>query len=64
MLSGIIIIQSFIAGDDEFGLREFDPLPLDDPLHFEHKARLIGGKISVKNMMTEGLTTIKVLSLR
>lgn len=53
-----------IVGNDEFGLREFDPLPLDNPLHFEHKARLIGGKISVKNMMTEGLTTVKLLSLR
>jgi hypothetical protein len=51
-------------GNDEFGLREFDPLPLENPLNFEHKARLIGGKISVKNMMTEGLTTVKLLSLR
>lgn len=53
-----------IAGNDEFGMREFDPLHLDTPLHFEHTARLIGGKISVKNMMTEGLTTVKLLSLR
>ncbi|XP_025420482.1 uncharacterized protein LOC112690649, partial [Sipha flava] len=58
------VIEEFHKGNDEFGLHEFDPLPLDNPLHFEHKARLIGGKISVKNMMTEGLTTIKVLSLR
>lgn len=53
-----------ITGNDEYGLHEFDPLPLENPLHFEHKAKLIGGKMSVKNMMTEGLSTIKVLSLR
>lgn len=53
-----------ITGNDEFGLHQFEPLPLQNPLHFEHKARLIGGKISVNNMMTEGLTTIKLLSLR
>lgn len=53
-----------ITGNDEFGLRQFEPLPLQNPLNFEHKARLIGGKISVNDMMTEGLTTIKVLSLR
>ncbi|CAH1733388.1 unnamed protein product [Aphis gossypii] len=58
------VVEQFHKGNDEFGLREFDPLPLDNPLHFEHKARLIGGKISVKNMMTEGLTTVKLLSLR
>lgn len=53
-----------VTGYDEFGLHQFEPLPLKNPLHFEHKARLIGGKISVNDMMTEGLTSVKVLSLR
>ncbi|XP_015374803.1 PREDICTED: uncharacterized protein LOC107169551 [Diuraphis noxia] len=58
------VMEEFHKGNDEFGMREFDPLHLDTPLHFEHKARLIGGKISVKDMMTEGLTTMKLVSLR
>lgn len=53
-----------VAGNDDFHLREFDPLPMENPLQFEHKARLVGGKISGKNMITEGLTTIKIMSLR
>lgn len=53
-----------VSGKDDFGLREVDPLAIEEPLHFEHKARLIGGKISVKNMMNEGLTSVKVQSLR
>lgn len=59
-----IIIIYTVTGNDEFGMREFDPLHLDAPLHFEHTARLVGGKISVKNIMTEGLTTMKLVSLR
>ncbi|VVC46004.1 Haemolymph juvenile hormone binding [Cinara cedri] len=58
------VVEQYQKGNDEYGLHGFDPLPLENPLHFEHKARLIGGKMSVKNMMTEGLSTIKVLSLR
>lgn len=53
-----------IVGNDDFGLRELDPLPMENPLQFEHKARLVGGHILGKNMMTEGLTTIKIMSLR
>ena len=60
----MIEFKNGFTGNDEFGLREFDPLPMKNPLHFEHKARLIGGKISVKSMITEGLTTIKIMSLR
>lgn len=66
----MLILKSYLlcnfgcTGIDEFGLREFDPLPIENPLQFEHNARLVGGHISGKNMMTEGLTSIKIMSLR
>jgi len=60
----LILSKLLLAGDDEYGLHKFDPLPIKDPLSFEHNTRLIGGHMHVQNMVTEGLTTIKLLSLR
>ncbi|XP_050438804.1 uncharacterized protein LOC126844560 isoform X2 [Adelges cooleyi] len=58
------VIDKFHEGLDDFGLSAVEPIFVESPLHFEQKGRLIGGKISVKNMVTEGLTSIKLQSLR
>ncbi|XP_050531279.1 uncharacterized protein LOC126899990 isoform X2 [Daktulosphaira vitifoliae] len=58
------VVDKFHKGIDEYGLKYVEPVFAEAPLSFEQKGRLIGGKISVKNMITEGLTTIKLKSLR